>query len=56
MNNNVNVKIDCIAVTKTEKDDDWERIHIFAIEKVIEVSNEDDSKEWKNIDKGKFTK
>ena len=56
MNNNVNRKIDRIAVTKTEKDDDWEIIHIFMIEKIIEVSNEDDSKQWKNINKGKFIK
>ena len=46
-NNNINRKIDCIVVTKIDKDDDWERIHIFTIEKVIEVSNKDDLKHWK---------
>lgn len=48
--------MDCIAVTKTDKDDDQERIHIFLIEKILEVTNEDCSKHWKRIDKGKFIK
>ena len=35
-----NRNIDCIAVKKLDKDDHWERIHIFYIKKIIEVSNE----------------
>lgn len=35
---NINEKIDSIVVTKMKKYNDWENIHIFAIDKLIYIS------------------
>ena len=56
LENHMTRKIDRIAVTRNEEDDDWDRIIIVSEKNVYKVISDDGEREWKRVERGFFMK
>ena len=56
LENHMTRKIERIAVTRNEEDDDWDKIIIVLEENVCKVISEDGEREWKRVERGLFMK
>ena len=54
--NQITRKVDRIAVTRNQEDNDWDKIVIVLEENVHKVISDDGKREWKRIERGLFMK
>ena len=56
LENDVTRKVDRIALTRNEEEDDWDNIIIVSEENIRKVISDDGERVWKRVERGLFMK
>ena len=56
LENDATRKVDRIAVTRNEEEDDWDKIIIVSEENIRKVISDDGERVWKRVERGLFMK